>query len=73
MKTILAIISIFMVMQVSRESAGGAILLGAFCFIALCWRGKEKPFVPDERSARVRYNEATKIAREQQELLKKSK
>jgi len=73
MRIIFTLLAIFLTLEIARESAGWALVIGAFFYAILLWFWKEPTHGPDETNARVRYNQADKIAREQNDLINKTK
>lgn len=65
MKTVsifFTLIAIYMTWQISRVSLGYAIICGCVCFVLITWL-LEKP-----NKAKVKYDEAKKASRNQQDL-----
>lgn len=70
-RIIFAIIAIFFVLQIARESTGAAILTGCFFFLILIWMNNPRSHSPGESNSRIRYKQASDIAREMNELINK--
>jgi cbb3-type cytochrome oxidase subunit 3 len=73
MRIIFTLLAIFLTLEIARESIGLALIIGCFFYCVLLWLWKEKTHEPDESNARVRYDQADKASREQNELINKSK
>lgn len=70
-RIIFTVIAVYFVMQIARESLGEALLIGCFLFLVLLWMNNPRSHRAGESNSRIRYSQADKIAREQNELINK--
>jgi len=70
-RIIFAVIAIFFVIEIARESVGWALIIGAFLFYVLAHLNEGRTHKRDESNSRVRYDQADKASRYQNDLINK--